>query len=66
MTKTMQRFADGLLSRLVPQVEVSAACTYTVTCSCVPGGRRIRKTCYDCPGVPKHCTPCNKVDICPV
>lgn len=64
MTKTIQRFADGLLSRLVPQVEVAAACTYLETCRC-EGYVRFQRRCYACPGVPRYCGPCNIANRCP-
>lgn len=64
MTKTIQRFADGMLSRLVPQVEVAAAYSYIRTCRC-EGYVRFQQRCYSIPGVPNYCDPCNIVNRCP-
>lgn len=65
MTKTIQRFADGLLSRLVPQVEVSAASSYLETCRCEGYVRFLRRcTPYPYPGVPTICGPCNITSRC--
>ena len=60
---TIQRLADRVLARFVPEVEVAAACSYLETCRC-EGYVRFQRRCYSGCGIPSHCGPCNITTRC--
>ena len=61
MIDVVGRFADRLLTRLVPRGEASACSDYYLLCYC-SGGLRYSKRCGGgCNGIPSYCYSCTTI-----
>jgi hypothetical protein len=64
MIDTVNRLADRMLARLVPQGEAAACGKFWRVCSCT-GGKLYQKLCDGgCNGIPVYCSECNWTGYC--